>query len=201
MKVGLLILSALMLLVYASIRVTRYDPDLTDTYELTIRFDNVTGLAQGTAVRIAGIKVGEVAAIELVKGRAQVKVAVYEKFRLHSDALARIQSIGILGDKYIDLTLGSANQELLTQGDEIALVAPASDLDSLVSNLSQILTDVKVVTQSLRQSLGGEEGSAKVGRIVDNLDQITTDLKGTLAVTNEKIGPIMNNLEQFTGDL
>lgn len=200
-NVGILILTAAVFLAYASVRVTRFDPDLSGSYELQIPFENVTGLATSTAVRIAGIQVGEVIAIELVDGRALVTVAVYDKYRLHADSRATIKSIGILGDKYIEVTLGSANQQYLTHRDQIALVDPASDLDSLISDLSLILTDVKAVTSTLNESLGGQEGTEKVTRIVGNLDELTGNLNSAIKVTNQKIGPIMANLEQFTGDL
>ena len=200
-KVGLMIMAALVLLVYASLRVTSYDPDLTDTYEIKIPFDNVTGLALGTAIRVAGIQVGEVVGIDLVEGRAMVTVAVYEKYRLHADARAAIKSIGILGDKYIEVTLGSPNQQYLTQGDAIGLVDPSSDLDSLIEDVTYILDDIRQVTTALRNGMGGEKGERQITMIVGNLETLTTDLREISSKTNGEIGPILQNLHQFTGDL
>ena len=200
-NVGILILTAFGMLGFASVRVTRYDPDLSGTYNLQISFENVTGLATSTAVRVAGIQVGEVTTIELVNGKALVTVSVYDKYRLHNDSRATIKSIGILGDKYIEVTLGSENQQYLTHGDAISLIDPAADLDSLVSDLSLILGDIKGVTSTLNESLGGEAGAEKVTRIVGNLDELTGNLNSAIKITNQKIGPIMTNLENLTGDL
>ena len=64
-KVGGLILLAAGLIVTASIVVTGWNPELDETYRIGALFRNSGGLQTGSAVRVAGIKVGTVDAIEL----------------------------------------------------------------------------------------------------------------------------------------
>lgn len=201
MNVGLLLLAGLLFLGVASIKVTQYDPDLGGTYSLKVEFENVSGLAVGTSVKIAGIHVGQVTSIELVEGSAEVTISLFEKYRLRSNSKAAIKSIGILGDKYIEVTLGTSNQQALHDGDRIQLIEPASDLDSLVEDLSYILSDIRSVTNSVNTAIGGEKGSQQLQQIVSNVESLTTSLDQTLSKTNEKIGGILANLDSFSGDL
>ncbi|OGG94078.1 MAG: hypothetical protein A2508_07210 [Candidatus Lambdaproteobacteria bacterium RIFOXYD12_FULL_49_8] len=201
MNVGLLVLAAMAFLAIASIKVTRYDPDLKGTYRLKVTFDNVSGLALGTAVKVAGIQVGEINDIDLVDGRAEVTLLVYDKYRLRTNSQAMIKSIGILGDKYIEVTLGDQNQQTLQNGDRIQLIAPGGDLDSLVEDLSYILSDVRNVTSAINAAVGGERGEKQIKAIMDNLENLTGNLDQTLIKTNEKIGGILANLETLSSDL
>lgn len=199
--VGLLILGSAGLLVYSSVQVTGFRSDLTDTYEVKAYFENVAGLVEGTAVRIAGIKVGEIKNIDLVEGKAEVVLAIYEKYRLRKSSSASIKSLGVLGDKYIELTQGSNNDDALDEGDVIAYVRTGSDLDSLIDNLSIILDDVKGVTGALNGALGGEEGKGKLNRILQNTEDLTLNLKQAMEKTNEKIDSILINFNHFTENL
>ncbi|MDT8447236.1 MAG: MlaD family protein [bacterium] len=201
MNVGLLILAGTGLLMIASIQVTRYDPDLSGTYSLKVTFENVSGLVTGTAVKVAGITVGEVSSIELVDGEAEVTVSIMDKYRLRTNSRAMIKSIGILGDKYIEVSLGSNNQQALQSGDRIQLVEPGADLDSLIEDLSYILSDVRSVTKALNASLGGEKGEAQLKRVLSNVEGLTANLDQVLDKTNQKIGPILSSLESFSSDL
>src|SRR5689334_13248744 len=107
LRVGLLILTGITIIVYSSVVVVGWKPGQGDTTSLTIYFDNVAGLLAGSPVQVAGVKVGSISGIELEGNRAKVTVAIYKKYTMHADGRAAIRSLGILGDKYIELTLGS----------------------------------------------------------------------------------------------
>jgi phospholipid/cholesterol/gamma-HCH transport system substrate-binding protein len=201
LSVGLLIMVGSGLLVYSSVRVTQYSPDLSETYTVSASFDNVAGLAIGTAIRIAGIKVGEIKKIDLVEGKAQVTMAVYKKYPLRSNSGASIKSLGVLGDKFIELTMGSQNDSMLKNGDKIQNIRPGADLDSLVNNLSLIMADIKSVTKSLKDSMGGEQGTKKFNNILKNTEDMTRNLNESFKKVNLKISSILLNVEGFTKNL
>src|SRR3990172_8905754 len=166
LKVGLLILSGLGIIVYSSVVVTGWGPGLSDSVSLSIHFNNAAGLLVGSPVHVAGVKIGQVQEISLEQGQAKVRAAIYKRFTLYADATATIKSLGILGDKYIEVRPGTPSQAQLRDGDTIVLVLPGGDLDSLVENLSDILHDVKSVTSALRDTLGGEAGRDRLDTIL-----------------------------------
>ena len=102
-------------------------------YELLAAFPNVDGTEVGTDVRVAGVKVGRVAAVELNPQTyfAEARLRIPDTIRLPSDSAALIQSDGLLGGSYIELQPGGAPDDL-APGDEIEDVQGAVSLLSLM---------------------------------------------------------------------
>ena len=87
----------------------------------------------GTDVRVAGVKVGRVASVELNPKTyfAEARLRIPDAIRLPTDSAALIQSDGLLGGSYIELQPGGA-AENLAPGDEIEDVQGAVSLISLM---------------------------------------------------------------------
>ena len=102
-------------------------------YELRAAFPNVDGIEPGTDVRVAGVKVGRVAAVDLNPQTyfAEARLQIPDTIRLPSDSAALIQSDGLLGGSYIELQPGGAPDDL-APGDEIEDVQGAVSLLSLM---------------------------------------------------------------------
>ncbi|MCV2448747.1 outer membrane lipid asymmetry maintenance protein MlaD [Paracoccus sp. DMF] len=117
-------------------------------YELRAAFPNVDGIEVGTDVRVAGVKVGRVAAVELNPQTyfAEARLRLPERIVLPTDSAALIQSDGLLGGAYIELQPGGA-AENLQPGDEI------EDVQGAVSLLSLMMKFVD------SQSAADEEGA------------------------------------------
>ncbi|MBI4082702.1 MAG: MCE family protein [Candidatus Lambdaproteobacteria bacterium] len=201
LKVGLLILAGVGVIVYGSIVVTGWRPGQGDTYTVYVEFDNVAGLLVGSPVQVSGIRIGQVDSIALTDGRARLGLAIIRRHVLRADARATIKSLGILGDKYVDVILGSSTQIALKDGDSIVFVSKGSDLDSLIESTSGILQDIRQVTASLRDTLGGQKGQDRLNAILDKVASATHDLNEITRKTNERIDSILANLDRFTGSL
>ncbi len=102
-------------------------------YELRAAFPNVDGIEVGTDVRVAGVKVGRVSAVELNPQTyfAEARLRIAEAILLPSDSAALIQSDGLLCGSYIELQPGGAPDNL-APGDEIEDVQGAVSLLSLM---------------------------------------------------------------------
>lgn len=103
------------------------------SYPLRAAFPNVDGVERGTEVRLAGVRVGRVAAVTLNPQTyyAEAEVRVPETIALPTDSAALIQSDGLLGGSYIELRPGGA-EEMLKPGDEIEDVQGAVSLLALM---------------------------------------------------------------------
>jgi virulence factor Mce-like protein len=208
LRVGLLILGGLAVIVYSSVIVTGWRPGQADTYTVFVHMDNVAGLLVGSPAQVAGIKIGEVSAIELVEDRARISLDIITRYKLYADSQATIKSLGILGDKYVDLIPGSPTQTRLKEGDTVQFVIPGSDLDSLVTSAAVILRDVQAVTGTLRDTLGGEPGRDRFNLLLDqlvaasqNLSRFTVALERVMRENEAALGHTAQNLEQFTDAL
>ena len=105
-----------------------------ESYSLTARFSNLGELKVRAPVKVAGVKVGEVAAITLdpVKYDAVVTLKVAKAAGdLPADTSASIYTSGLLGERYVGLTPGG-DPEVLADGDEIVMTQSAVVLEQLI---------------------------------------------------------------------
>src|SRR5512145_2657964 len=93
---------------------TSSDVRATNGYELIARFNRVDGLADGSDVRMSGIKIGSVVGQQLDPSsyRAVVRISIESVIQLPVDTSARIQSDGLLGNAYMVLEPGGAEEML-----------------------------------------------------------------------------------------
>lgn len=104
-----------------------------DSYRLTARFPNVTGISVGTDVRVSGMKVGEVTGqtLDPATFEAVVTMDVASSVKLPIDSSAAITSESLLGGSYVALMPGG-EPDFLKSGDEIIETQGATDLMGLV---------------------------------------------------------------------
>lgn len=106
------------------------------TYVVNAEFDNVAGLKKGASVQIAGVVVGEVSDIGLGHlDVAKVSMRLDKAIQIPQDSIASVKSQGIIGDKYIQLTLGG-DEEIFKPGDTIVETESSVDIESLISKFA-----------------------------------------------------------------
>jgi phospholipid/cholesterol/gamma-HCH transport system substrate-binding protein len=103
-------------------------------YHVSAEFDNVSGVAIGTDVRIAGIKVGTVTGQSLnpKSYQARIDMIISPTVSLADDTSAKIASEGLLGANFVSLEPGGADEKL-KEGSVISYTQGAVDLWSLIS--------------------------------------------------------------------
>ncbi len=163
-------------------------------------FDQVAGLNLQSAVRIAGVKVGDVRTIALEKGKARVLVGISNDVPIYADATVSLGSIGILGEKFVDLDPGHSAKGPFPEGAPLPSKAGVS-LDNLMETLSDIGKNVKGVTQALNESMGGEQGRQKLDEIVDNIRVLTAEFRSMAQENHGAINNTMANVEALSNDL
>jgi phospholipid/cholesterol/gamma-HCH transport system substrate-binding protein len=106
------------------------------TYIIKAEFDNVAGVKKGASVQVAGVVVGEVAAVSLGEGEVAVlSLQVDNSLEVPTDSMASVKSQGIIGDKYIQLSLGG-DEELFQPGEVLVDTESAVDIESLISKFA-----------------------------------------------------------------
>lgn len=103
-------------------------------YMLKARFTNVGQLKLRAPVKIAGVRIGSVSAIELEPDRldALVTLSIDNRFnQVPDDSAAAIFTSGLLGDQYVGMQPGGS-PEMFKNGDEIVLVQNAIQLEELI---------------------------------------------------------------------
>ncbi|WP_005036859.1 MlaD family protein [Holophaga foetida] len=168
--------------------------------QVLAEFTQVAGLNAQSAVRVAGVKVGTVERIALDKGKAQVFLALPKDFAVYSDAKAQLSSIGILGEKYIELDPGHPEAGTLSGPGPIQSRNGVS-MDTLMETLAGIGQDVKGVTYALNQSMGGEQGREKLDEIIDNIRVLTAEFRAMSQENHGTINRTLANAEAITAEV
>ena len=132
--VGLFLLAGLLALLLLSLRVSGLNVDSSDTYQLYAYFDNIAGLSVRSKVTMAGVTIGKVTAIDLDResytGRVTLEIQKDIDI-LPVDSTASILTAGLLGEKYVGISVGG-EEETLGEGDTIRDTQSSLVLEELI---------------------------------------------------------------------
>jgi len=133
--VGLFLLAGLLALLLLALRVSGLSVGgAGDTYQLYAHFDNIAGLTVRSKVTMAGVTIGKVTAIDLDRDSYTGRVTMELERRvdnLPTDSTASILTAGLLGEKYVGISVGG-EEELLKPGDTIRDTQSALVLEDLI---------------------------------------------------------------------
>jgi phospholipid/cholesterol/gamma-HCH transport system substrate-binding protein len=165
--------------------------------KITVQFQNVAGLDEKTAVRVAGVSVGKVSKIRLVEGKALVDVDLDPNVALRQGASASIESRGLLGEKYVELVPGPFGAAPLPDNAVIVGGVPVS-FDEITKLARDIEVDIKSITKSLKDSLGGEAGEERLADIVENMRLISQEVRSMVETNRVGVDATIANFRAFS---
>jgi phospholipid/cholesterol/gamma-HCH transport system substrate-binding protein len=177
-----------------------------DRNEYKAVFEDVTGVAKGDDVRIAGVAVGSVSKVEIVdRNKALVTFGVDADTPLTQNTNVTIKFRNLVGQRYFALTQGAEGAtSLLKPGSTIPedRTQEALDLNVLLDGFKPVFQalspgDLNKFAFEIVQTLQGESGN------VENLLARTSSLTNTLADRDQLIGDVITNLStvlQTIGD-
>lgn len=192
-KTGLFILVGILLLAYATIQVSSKSLFSGGTYPVFVSIKSASGINHKTPVEIAGIQVGTVTGISLQSDNtAKLELAIKDKVKLSKNVEVRLKASGFLGDTYLELYQPGEVTEPLAQGDMIHQVSAGGDMNSLTAQLSDIATDVKAITTTMRHLMAGEDSA--LSKSLKNIEQITESLKNVTVKNETQINELITNM-------
>lgn len=153
-------------------------------YPLLCSFDSALGIEKHTVIRLAGVKIGYVKNIQLVENRALVTMNIYPAVKVPRDSKAFLASLGLLGERYIEILPGKEKAAFLP-GEEMASM-PSVSFDQLGLLLVSIGEEIKEVSSTLRRLLGPEE-KENLSLVLNNLASISQDMQALLESSRPQI--------------
>lgn len=146
--VGLFLLAGILALLLLALRVSGLSASAnTDSYKLYANFDNIAGLTVRAKVTMAGVNIGKVTAIDLDHDTFTGRVTMEVNKRVNnlpSDSTASILTAGLLGEKYVGISVGGDDQ-LLKDGGTIHDTQSSLVLEDLIGKflLNSVGKDAK----------------------------------------------------------
>ena len=191
LKVGSLILLAIAVMFVAIVKLNAAVGLFTKRYELVALLNNASGLRVGGSVTVAGQLAGTVRSIDFLPVDADtlhnlrvvfdLDEALKEQVRGNSQA--KLKTLGLLGDKILDINPGTPQFDPLEPGDTIA-VAPTLDYEQVIAQAAGAVDDMVGLTSDLREITGGiVRGEGTMGQLVTN-KSLYNQLESTLIETN-----------------
>lgn len=208
--VGIFILMSIGVFAYMSFRIGSFRIDTMKFARYTVFFDDISGVSKKSDVKIAGVKVGYVEAVELLHNERQVKATlmILKEYDIHVDAYAMVRQEGLLGTKYLELIPGDPLLPLVQHGGSLSKPGkePVS-VDELLQQFKQIATRVESVADAINQSLGGPDGAQRIRETVDGFNDASqriasfaTSLDSIVARNSENIDGIMTDVRDVARD-
>ncbi len=132
-------------------------------YKLLARFNDISGLRIGAPVQLAGLGVGMVEGIRFERDLQERQITVVMRInkdyedRIRADSVATVNTQGLLGDKYLFVSVGTETEPILHNGDYIKS-DETTPIFALAEKASKIMDDIGEVSKDIRQMFQTVEG-------------------------------------------
>jgi len=159
----------------------------------TVYFSNAAGLEKDAPVRVAGVTVGKVLSVGVVDGKAKVEIVFTKPVKLYKNAVAKIETMGLMGEKYVEINPGHPPAPVLPPGSTIENTQVPASMDEVMSSLNQLLT-------KFNQALVTPDGKNRLAVIMDKVTQLTdsvnravNDLDSVIAENKKTVKQVLEN--------
>jgi len=182
-------------------------------YEIRVLFESASGIVVGAPVKFAGVEVGEVRSIRIIRSdmppastMVELSLRLPKGLEIRSDDRAFIAMLGLLGEKYVEILPGPGEGEVLKPGEMLIGAGTISELElaqRLISMLSQLEGTLKAadalmgdprVHRRLDSTLERAEG------LIRRLDQAIQQAEGLMdewQKVGKKSASILNDLRRW----
>jgi phospholipid/cholesterol/gamma-HCH transport system substrate-binding protein len=157
------------------------------TVKLTFGFAN--GVEVAAPVRLAGVRVGEVKALEVVfdeelgKTRVELLAWIQKGTRIPKDSYAHINNLGLLGEKYVEITPGKDYVQVLCAGDVLVGTDPIS-MEKVTELGYKVAIKLDQTVEAINRIVSDEEIKLSLKRSLENTELFTQDLKALTESAN-----------------
>ncbi len=203
-RVGIVVLVALFAVMLGIFMVGQRAHLFVKKFPFETRFDSASGLVAGNPVRLNGVTVGNVLEVILSPDPADRTVRVVYDVdrraapRLRKGTRAAIKTIGLLGDKYVELEGGTAEEPEVEIGGSIPQ-APGKGIEQILEGGGDLLADLSEIARSLKNILGRtEKGEGFLGALTSKSDE-SARLGNNLNATLTSLNSILRKVESGQG--
>lgn len=162
---------------------------------------DASGILPKTHVKTNGVSVGKVKEVRLEVDHTKVIIEVDADVKIPRNSTLDVRTVGLLGDKFIEISRAKDTGDYLANGDMIPRSTDSTDMTELLSTAGSIAKDIKRITGSLANVLGEKEGEQRIRDIVTNVESIAENAKGILADNRADIRRLVANLEHASNNV
>lgn len=167
---------------------------ITRSYEVNVKFADVSGLPVKAAVKLAGVEVGKVKAIKIEGDKVVAVLAINDGISLYKGAEFSVAMTGIIGTKYIKVVQGQPSLGLIAAGD---YVEGLNEMP-MDEQVAQTMKSVRELVDSINNQ--GQFGS-ELNDAMRDIRQLSANVNQLVMTMRPYVTQSMENLEQITEKL
>jgi len=207
LKVGIAIVLSIVVMI-VGIRFFENLPIFSGAYELYAVFDEVSGLAEGNAVRMKGLQIGTVGPISLDLKRQKVEVLMHinKDIMIPKGSRARIGGVSALSNVYVEIIPGPPENPPLPPGSRVPAEEITDPLDILmektgpmVNRVDSALYFLKHTLEGTYQVLGQPQGDLRL--MLRSLRHTVGLLEDMLQSEQKKVAALIENLQHASAEV
>ncbi len=167
-------------------------------YRLHALFETARELKVGDPVKMAGVHIGRVDGIDFDGNKVKVTMKIDEERKVKTDAKARVQFAGLMGQNFISINIGSPSAPAFEDNAVIETIEQA-DLTVIMEKLDNVASGV----QNLTKSFSGDSIQNVLGPLTDFMKQNNEKLSGIFAnmeVVSKNMADGKGTLGKFMAD-
>lgn len=204
LKVGITVLAASITLAVLIFLMSGTGGWLTPKIQVKSYFDNASGLRVGAPVRLDGVDIGNVTAIQVVSAAdkkltpVEVVMKVSTKYHenLHKDSLTSLSTAGVLGETYIDIDSSQASGAMAQNGDVLP-IRDHPDINDVVRASQGTLQNLDALLKRMDRIIAFvESGQGSVGKLIYD-----PQLYNRLSSTVNEFQGLVNQVSQGNGTI
>ncbi len=188
-KTGLVVLLCVAALIALIIKVGNFTV-FQHGYSIKAHFNFTGGVQKHAPVRLSGVDVGEVKNIRLLYGDKTViemEIWLEDGVRLRSDSVAYVTTLGMMGEKYVEIKGGSATMPYLKEGELVPSEDPVR-LEELMKLGTKVADDVGNMAKD-------------ISKMTKHLDDAVVDNKPKLDQIFDNLEETSENFNDFSADI
>lgn len=206
-KIGILVTIAVAALLFLTFKVGNFK-FTQPGYTVKTYFYRIDGLEKNAPVRLNGMEVGSVKDIRIVYDqdtKMELVLWLKEEAKVREGAKAFVKIMGLLGEKYVELSAGDPGAKFLVQDAVIAAQEPM-DFDRLLAKGDAIADNLKEISENINQRLkvnsqAIDEIVANMNTSMKNISSISSNVDERLKVNRLAIDEIVMNLNATSKNL
>lgn len=198
LKVGLFVTIGLGLVMVAILMLGGAESVFTRTHRYVVHVPEAEGLIPGAKILLGGLHAGTVAEVDFDRAQKAVRVelAIERKHAdlIREDSRAEIATQGLLGDRYVAITLGTSESPAISPGGMIPNQA-ASDIAQLLGRGDQLMSSLNRIAENLDQILSSFTSDDRSERFFSDLADLARSLNSQM--TEMQLGELGKRLNSI----
>ncbi|MBP9673792.1 MAG: MCE family protein [Bacteriovoracaceae bacterium] len=201
LKVGILAIVSILFIVFMSLKIVSNQSGFKEHVAYRVMLDDASGIFQKSPIKVAGVNAGRIKKIELEGAQALVTFEILKTIPITSNAKMRIKTVGFLGDKYLDISLGKTDGASILPAESFIVAETGSGLEDVADEASLVIRELKEITLNVKKALVNEDGENQLKVIVNNIRDLSDTLANVTSRNEQNLNRILDNLNRVSASL